>query len=77
AAERTGYGCSLKVLDSGFIPLLRPRGAGYETLATNQYYIPQNLNQIRFVVFPNSDIFSLCYEKITSMSRESQGNISK
>ena len=29
--------CSHKVLDSGFIPDDRPKGAGYETLATNHH----------------------------------------
>jgi hypothetical protein len=35
--QSSGVCCSHKVLDSGFIPDDRPKGAGYETLATNQY----------------------------------------
>ena len=34
--QSSGVCCSRKVLDSGFIPDDRPKGAGYETLATNQ-----------------------------------------
>jgi len=34
--QSSGVCCSHKVLVSGFIPYDRPRGAGYETLATNQ-----------------------------------------
>jgi hypothetical protein len=34
--DAAGVCCSHKVLDSGFIPDNRPKGAGYETLATNR-----------------------------------------